>query len=85
MEAVLLLVSRTIWRTFKLKNFIELYLMANNSEPTYEGTKVETGKSFKKLKIVDAVREINRAMMRADQAKLLFRESTQNNIIGDKI
>lgn len=44
-----------------------------------------TGKLFKKLKIVDAIRDANRAMMRADQAILLFLDSTQNKTIGDKI
>lgn len=52
---------------------------------TYEGTKVATGKSFKKLKIVDAVSDTNRAAMRADQAMLLFPDSTQNKTMGDKI
>lgn len=52
---------------------------------TYDGTNVATGKSFKKLKIVDAVRDTNKAAMRADQAMFLFPDSTQNKIMGDKI
>lgn len=46
---------------------------------------METGKSFKKLKTVDTVREIKRAIMRADQAMLFFPDSTQYSTIGDKI